>query len=246
MSRIMSFLGKMLNASILRPMGYELVRASSSVSWQSALSRLSVRSVPIKTVIDIGASDGRWSKTLQSFYPDAFYFLVEAQETHKSKLQAYKEHQDNVDYLLAAAGDYTGEIYFDARNPSGGLASHELIEHERVVKVPVTTVDIEVSERNLKAPYLLKLDTHGFEVPIFRGAEETLKNTSLIVVETYNFTVAERSLRFYEICVFLESKGFRPIDLASPAFRPRDKAFWQVDLFFVRCSREEFQSNAYK
>jgi hypothetical protein len=39
----------------------------------------------------------------------------------------------------------------------------------------VTTVDIEVAQRALLGPYLIKLDAHGFEVPILIGAQEALK-----------------------------------------------------------------------
>lgn len=38
----------------------------------------------------------------------------------------------------------------------------------------MVTVDKCVKEKN-KVSFLLKLDTHGFEIPIFEGAEDILK-----------------------------------------------------------------------
>lgn len=98
---------------------------------------------------------------------------------------------------------------------------------------------------DLKGPYLLKLDTHGFEVPIFNGAKSTLLNTNIIIVETYNFDLTKESLKFWEICDFLEKKGFRPVDMMEPMFRPKDESLWQMDLVFIRSERAEFQVNTY-
>jgi len=36
-------------------------------------------------------------------------------------------------------------------------------------------------------PYLIKLDTHGVEIPILNGSAQTLKDTNVLVVEVYNF-----------------------------------------------------------
>ena len=131
------------------------------------------------------------------------------------------------------------------KDPFGGVASHTKSEKFNT-SLPCITVDDEVAKRNLKGPFLLKLDTHGFEEPIFNGAEETLKNTNLVFVETYNFDIEKTSLRFWEMCQFLSEKGFRPIDLCEPMHRPKDGAFWQIDILFVRKDREEFQSNSYE
>jgi len=109
----------------------------------------------------------------------------------------------------------------------------------------MVTVDEEVSRRNLSPPYLLKLDTHGFELPILDGAKNTLASASLVVIETYNFKLTADSLKFYEMCTFMESKGFSCIDLVQPMHRPADHAFWQMDLVFIPSEDAVFSSNSY-
>ncbi len=247
MGMIKYFVEKVVNP-VLRKMGGEIVPNHKAILLESALARIVGKNIEVQTVIDIGASYRKWSEVVRRFYPNAFYLLIEAQKVHEAGLQAFKARRDNSDYVLAAAGDCIGELYFDESDPFGGVASHTPLQGNRrkVTRVPVTTVDAEVNARKLKPPYLLKLDTHGFEVPIFEGAANTLKETSLIVVETYNFTMGKGSLRFHEMCGFLESRGFRPIDLCEPLFRPKDGAFWQFDLIFARADRKEFQSNKYE
>jgi FkbM family methyltransferase len=196
----------------------------------------------INTVIDIGASNGMWSEEVMPIYPQASYVLVEANRYHENDLKAFVNRFQNAQYVLAAAGDSLGEIYFDSTDPFGG-ASHE--KSEKLVSVPVVTIDSVVKERNLKGPFILKLDTHGFEVPIFEGANETLKHTDLIIVEVYNFQIAKNSLLFFEMCQFLAGKGFRPMALADIMYRPKDNFLWQLDLVFVRDTRNEFKDNSY-
>ena len=233
---------------VLNRLGYEISRLQkreNPFSMHAAVKRMSERSLPIRTVIDIGASDGMWSKMAQEWYPEAFYFLIEANTFHEEGLISFKAEHDNVDYVLAAAGDKVGEIYFDADDPFGGVASHEPLD-KACLTVPVTTVDEEVKKNGLEPPFLLKLDTHGFEVPILEGAEQALKETDLIVMETYNFNIQDDSLTFWEMCRHLYSKGFRPMDLCDPLHRPLDGSLWQVDFFFVRNDREEFRSLSYQ
>jgi hypothetical protein len=99
---------------------------------------------------------------------------------------------------------------------------------------------------DLPAPFALKLDTHGFEVPIFEGASGILERTNLIIVEVYNFKIAEGALKFYEMCLYLEKKGFLCADIADIMRRPGDNFLWQTDLFFLRKNRPEFLQNRYK
>lgn len=212
------------------------------ISLDSALKRTVNRKTTINTIIDIGASNGCWSERLRRYYPNTFCLLVEANHYHQKALEQFKEKYSNVEYILAAAGDIEGEIYFDGTDPFGGLASHEASTQTNL-KVPVTTVDTLCKTYQLQPPYLIKLDTHGFEVPIFEGAQNALKQASLLVVETYNFNIPPHSLRFPQMCQYLEDRGFRCIDMSEPMYRDFDRAFWQVDLFFMPQSYAGFENN---
>jgi hypothetical protein len=110
----------------------------------------------------------------------------------------------------------------------------------------VTTVDNEVSSRAWTGPYLLKFDTHGFELPILKGALKTLQDTAVVVMECYNFRIAPECLTFHEMCAYLGGLGFRCIDLVDPMYRPHDDALWQMDLVFLRQTRPEFTYTEYR
>jgi FkbM family methyltransferase len=192
----------------------------------------------------VGASDGRWSLLARKYFSEAFCLLIEAQEGHEKALANVKARMSRFDYIIAAAGDRRGSIFFDAGDLFGGVASATPVGNH-CISVPMVTVDEEVSNRGLSPPFLLKLDTHGFELPILEGAKNTLALASLVVIETYNFKLTAGSLKFHEMCTFMESNGFSCIDVVEPMHRPGDNAFWQMDLLFIPSDSAVFSSNTY-
>lgn len=238
---------KLIN-KILGKFGYQIINVERTIntllpSMQSMLNRLKMRPlVDIGTVIDVGASDGRWSAILMPVYPNANYLLIDADQYHQAGLEKFVKAHPKSQYVLAAAGDTLGEIYFhiDDNNHFAGMASHEPVKGFK--PVPVTTIDHEIAQRNLAGPYLIKLDTHGFEVQILEGAKKTLEQTNMLIIETYNHKILGNSLRFYELCVYLEERGFRVVDFYDPGHR-ENGVFMQIDFCFIRVERPEFDND---
>jgi FkbM family methyltransferase len=217
-----------------------VLASDASVNLHTVMHRR--RPEHIETVIDIGASDGRWSQGMMKYYPSARYLLIEAQRTtHEPMLRKFQAGHKNVICEMCAAGNRSGDINFDASDPFGGQASPSQYAKDNVV-VPMETVDGLVRKHSLKGPFLLKLDTHGFEVPIFEGAVDTLANCAMLIVEAYNFTLCPGCLRFHELCTYLEQRGFRCVDMFDMMVRPKDQALWQMDMVFLPTSAPEFQS----
>lgn len=174
--------------------GYDVTRLVEGSSMDAALTRVSER-FEVSTVIDVGASDGRWSVKARSRFPSAAYLLIEAQSAaHARALERYARHHRNTSVVLAAAGDRIGTISFDASDPFGGAAHGG--QSQASIEVPMTTVDAEVERLGLAGPYLLKLDTHGFEREILMGARNTLAGADLLIIEAYNFELRPGVLRF--------------------------------------------------
>jgi len=203
------------------------------------------RDILAETVIDVGASNGCWSETMMQHFPNANYLLVEAQEaTHGAALKRFQATHSNVRYELCAAGDHDGEIHFDASGPFGGVAAKTPFQ-QNDIRVAMKTIDGLIRRHNLRGPYVLKLDTHGFEVPILEGAHEVLTEASMLIIEAYNFTLCPGALRFYELTSYLEKRGFRCVDMFDLMWRPSDNALWQMDTVFLPSAHRCFQINVY-
>lgn len=229
---------------VLDALGLHLRRTINAPSMKGGLERTHRRGTQIRTVFDVGASNGSWSALAMPYFPRARYMLVEAQRIHERALRAFTQGHANARYVLAAAGDQVGTVYFEvSEDPFGGRASHTR-PAEHGVEAPMTTLDTLAHEFALPPPYCIKLDTHGFEVPILHGAAEILAQTSLVVVECYNYRFAD-NLLLPEMCGHMLDLGFRCVDLVDVLYRQRDRAFWQADLLFVPANEAVFTHNQY-
>lgn len=209
---------------------------------EQAFETLAKLKVPVESFIDVGASNGSWSVKAMRYFPQARFHLIEAQHCHEKALDDFARAQPSVSYTMAAASDAPGEIYFDfSGGPYAGLASHRPFGGQNAEDViPCTTIDDEVRLKSLKPPFLIKLDTHGFELPILKGASETIERANALFIECYNFHPGASGLAFWNFCSFLQEKGFRPYDMVEFLHRPRDEFFWQADILFLRSERPEF------
>jgi FkbM family methyltransferase len=231
---------------VLHPLGLHLARRARAFEMDDLLAR-AARHVPgVRTWIDVGASDGSWSRRVRRHFPAARFVLFEPLAERQAALAALRARH-GFEIVAAVAGAAAGEVEFvvdPALDGSGVAAAGETRAHA-TRRVPVETIDAVARARALPAPYALKLDTHGYELPVLEGAARVLAEAELLVIEAYNFPLHAGCLRFPQLCAWLEARGFRCADLADPMRRPGDGALWQMDLAFLRAGHAVFASNRY-
>ncbi|MDB6092576.1 MAG: hypothetical protein JWM32_138 [Verrucomicrobia bacterium] len=228
---------------VLNPLGLHLSRRDRAFEMDGLLARVAARQLAVATWIDVGASDGSWSLKAQRYFPAAKFLLFEPLAEREAALSRLHTSR-GFHHVAAAAGAKAGSVAFSVDpqlDGSGVAASGE----KNARTVPVETIDHAVGQLGLPGPYALKLDTHGYEIPVLEGAAKTLSQASLLVIEAYNFVLTPGSLRFHELCAWLEARGFRCCDVADPMRRPSDGAFWQIDLAFAPSSSPLFQSDGF-
>ena len=217
---------------------------SESLEVNFVLGRLGQLKIDIGTIIDIGASDGRWSRMALTHFQQSKCLLIEANPFHLAGLKRFANDFPGAKFERAAASDHVGEIGFFDDDPWGGVATHSA--NKGTAKVRATTIDHEIERNNLKGPFLVKLDTHGHELAILRGAARALLTTEILIIESYNFQLNDQCATFWELCQALSEHGFRPWDLIEPMHRKKDGALWQMDIVFLRSSRPEFSDICYE
>lgn len=222
------------------------IKVFEAASTGRALERACKRGLSINTVIDIGASNGMWSEECMRYLPDANYYLIDANGYHVEALDNFCVLHKNARYVIAAAGTGEGECFFDNSDNFGGMAS-SIAFGKAKTKTKMVSADSIVAKFDLKAPYLLKLDTHGFEQSILKGAESVLKNAELVVIESYIFKLeGPETITFDELCHVMDSYGFRVGDFSEPMWREKDMMLWQWDLFFFKKNNVAFEGNSYR
>lgn len=226
----------------LRPLGVQIYH--EGLDMESVIRRLAPRAGPIGTVIDIGASTGRWSAMAMRYFRRARFIGVDPLKEREPDLQRLKASHPNFDYVLCAAGEEDSAV-IDLAVSSDLDGSTVGGSDGAVRKVPLHSVDAIVAMKNCTGPFMLKFDTHGFEVPILSGAKATLLQTKYIVMEVYNYRHIEGTLLFHEMCTLLDGMGFRCFNVVDLMQRPLDRSLWQMDFFFARKDDPVFQHDTY-
>jgi FkbM family methyltransferase len=193
-------------------------------------------------VIDVGAAQGRWSLACAGVWPDADYLLVEPLAENLEALARLAAERQGWKHVAAAAGETAGEVAFSVSPDLDGSAVYDDSRGLPQRMVPVVTLD---SLRPAAGEILLKLDTHGYELPILAGAVELLHQCSLLVIEAYGQRITSASPLMHELCAHLADKGFRVADVVDVLRRPSDGSFWQADVFFLKESHPVFSDAFY-
>lgn len=193
--------------------------------------------VPVGTVIDVGILTSTYE--LIQAYGDTPQLLIEPIVEFEKRIRAnYDKAGVNYELIKVAASDSDGEIAMRTKSVRENVdITHAQIANKtdapgQYRTVPVRKLDTIVQERSLQKPYLLKIDVDGAELSILRGAENVLKDCSVICIEVTMATFFERS-------EFIRRSGFQLFDVVDLCYY--DNRLSQVDLIFL--SHKTIQEN---
>jgi len=96
------------------------------------------------------------------------------------------------------------------------------------------TLDSVVAWRKMIGPILLKADVQGYELEVLRGANETLRNIEVILLEVATLPYNIGAPLFSEVVAFMADRRFVVYDFCHLHRRQSDNAAFQVDVLFVR------------
>ncbi|MEM7096831.1 MAG: FkbM family methyltransferase [Pseudomonadota bacterium] len=210
----------------------------------ATFQRLSRLNLNPASFVNLGAGRGDDSPFYLSHWPDMKILLVDMDTRFVPGYESMQADGANVCFEIAAAGPADGKSNFKKTNDVGGVLDSSATDGD----TNVYTVDTLVKMHELAPPYFLKFDTHGVEVDILKGCQETLQNTVLIQMEMYNFDLKfadGKSLRFHNMFAHLEELGFRCVDIVDPLYRPGDEALWQFHGILIRSDHSVFDYSGY-
>ena len=215
----------------------------------SAFQRIARKQASVSSFINIGAGRGDDLPFFLKHWPGMRSLLIDMDPRFMDIWQSLARKHPGTEYVVcgASAEDGTGQ-FLKSNDVGGALSSGPLAAGADVHETPLRRIDTLVKEFSLPAPYFLKFDTHGVELDVLAGATETLKQTSLIMMEVYNFKlnfVGGKNLTFDEMSLHMKSLGFRCVDFCEPLFRPGDLALWQMHMIFIRADHPVWQRNSY-
>lgn len=191
-----------------------------------------LKTVSPGTIVDLGASDGRYSRELWKHFPDAEYLLVDPLEYPGKWTGA------NIQWVHKAVFSPGAHSVEFAETPDPFRSG---IYDGGGREVPATDLlELIGTRKNV----FLKLDTHGVEKEILAPLGKLKDRISAIQIEVYNFHLTGTSPRMGEIHRFIEDRGFRLATLVDALWRG-DGCLWQMDFLYLQgthpvFSREDF------
>ena len=202
-----------------------------------ALERLARTGVKARTVLDVGAALGDWTRSCAAVFPDATYVLVEPLQEFRHSLEAASQRVHG-SVVQAAAASASGQGTLHVHRDLVGSSLLREREGPAVDGEPrtVTTITMDdlVADRQLEPPFLVKLDVQGAELDVLSGAKKVLETASAVVVEVSFFSFYFGGARFEDLISTMHDAGLVVYDIENLSRRPLDGALAQADVLFVR------------
>lgn len=208
------------------------------IAVYQCMRRLKQRGFKPNFVIDVGASTGVWSHTINRLFPDSRFILIDplfSKYDSESK-KYYIDPYSNFDMVEAAVSNESGEAVFQIASDLYGsslLEPSDFRSYESAC-VQVITLDDLAKEKKLTGRGILKIDVQFAEHLVLQGAHTLLHQIDVLVVELSLMKYDERAKVFLEMCLLIHDLGFRYYDDAGIWRSPVDGTLLQKDGLFVR------------
>jgi FkbM family methyltransferase len=197
----------------------------------------------ITGIIDAGASDGRISRRLLKKFPDAKAYAFEPNPLYREKLEAFADMDSRFNPQFAALSDKEGiaKLHITASPGNTSLCQPgERLKQidsagsavEKIEDVEVITIDKWCENNGNLNIELMKFDIQGHELKAFKGAERTLKNSTLLVYTEIWFNSPYKDGALYsEIDILLREYGFVLYDIYKPKYNNEGLVMWANAIF---------------
>lgn len=206
-------------------------------SFVGALRQIRNSGFKPATVIDVGASVGRFTVQCHRVFPDSRYLLIEPLEENRNYLEKVIKTIPKAEHILAVATAQPGEVILNVHSDLVGSSLY--LEKEAHLdgvprKVPAVTLDDLCKDRDLPPPYLIKIDVQGAELDVLSRAKRVLDRTEYVILESSLFQFVKGGPQLYDVVTFMKSQSFVVYDMFGYHYRPLDGAMAQVDIAFVK------------
>lgn len=244
--------------SILSPLHLEMHRRGTEAYWEQRadqlisdlkgyhyLKNLWLRQLSPRTVIDVGANTGQFSKQIRMLLPHSVIYAFEPLPDCFEAFQAAFAKDELVTAFNVGLAESVGELVFERNefSPSSsflkiaqahtGAFPHTLRTSKEVVRVD--RLDHVANSLVLASPLLLKINAQGYEDKILYGGEETARMADTILVETSFVELYEQQPLFDDIYLLLKRWGFAYQGSFDQLRDPRTGRTLQEDSVFVKC-----------
>jgi FkbM family methyltransferase len=207
-----------------------------------------LKSLNIRTVLDIGANTGQFAADIHQILPEAMLYSFEPLKDCYRQLVENMKHVPNFRAFDFALGDDASEIEMHRSEfspsssilPMGDLhkqafpfTSGEVLERIIIKRLDDVARDLELVDN-----ILIKIDVQGFEDRVIAGGHETLQRATVLIVETSFHRLYEGQPLFDTIYDMLRQMGFGYYGNFIQLLNPVDGSVLQADAIFMKANEQ--------
>jgi FkbM family methyltransferase len=204
---------------IINQLGFEIIRLSQNPRQ----TLLGLRSLPFRTVIDVGANRGQFAQHILNIFPQATLFCFEPLQKPFQDLQSWvKSNPDkNIYAFNTAIGDYEGKAnifcHTDHDYSSSLLSAtdkltklYPITDNKNQLEINIVTLDGVLKEYTdiMFDNILIKLDVQGYENNVIRGGKDIFNKSKACIIEVNLEKLYQDQADFKEIYFLLADHGY--------------------------------------
>jgi FkbM family methyltransferase len=233
---------------VLRRFGVDVIRYDALRFLHLRRAQL-LRERDIDVVLDVGANDGSFARSLRGAGYSGRIHSFEPLSTAFAALASASGGDPGWQSHRVALGSSEGEATLNVADNSSSssllamapqhLASAPESRFVRSETVPTATLDgLRVTLVTPGERVYLKVDVQGFELEVLRGAEHLLEQVEVVDVELSFVPLYEGAPLAAEVMEHLTRRGFALLDLQPVFVDPTDDRLLQADAVFARWAND--------
>lgn len=185
-----------------------------------------------KTIIDVGAYEGNWSRMAMKIWPSPRLIMVEPNVEKKSRLTQLAQELDATLICELLGAENGQEVTFYIMESGSSIMEERSPLPRQIEKRQLRTLDSLL--KNIEGPGLLKIDAQGFELEILKGTSALLDCFEAVLLEVAVIEINQGAPLLHDVVAFMKARGYVTYDILEIHRRPLDKALNQVDMMFIK------------
>jgi FkbM family methyltransferase len=224
---------------VLRTFGYTLSRYTPGRDWLGDVKYF-LKDRPTPLILDVGANRGQSVDQFKKAFPGAIIHSFEPSPTTYAMLSSHCKGIPNTSTWNYGVGSQPGSMPL-LENTDSEMSSFlepsefafEKGRTKQVTQVKVVTLDAFTAEHGMDFVDLLKVDTQGFELEVFKGATRLMnENKIALLLFEFNFSdMYKGQPSFHAVYDFLHHHNFSLVTFYQ-LFYQKKLVSW-TDMLFI-------------
>ncbi|MFZ1320193.1 MAG: FkbM family methyltransferase [Ignavibacteria bacterium] len=209
-------------------------------NMRKLLKDLNSRGFKPKSIIDVGANNGEWSKLANKIFKDTNFYLIDPLSEMETDLSEFCKENPGSKYFLYGVGSKKEKLYLTLGGVNLTGSNLMFGENDLLKKVneqreiDIITLDSLIENNDIPFPDMVKIDIQGFEIEALKGGEKLFQKAEVFIIETNFFEFMKGVPLVHELIIYMAERDYVIYDFPGFLRRPFDGALAQMDVCFVK------------